>query len=117
MNTFENIRKKLVAFRDEREWNTFHTPKNLAIDISVEAGELLEIFQWLSDEDVAKTLTTEKIEDIKDELADVMMGCILFAETINVDLLECVDKKIDKTAKKYPVEKVRGSSKKYTEYE
>jgi len=117
MEKYEKVRKKLLHFRDEREWGTFHTPKNLAIDISVEAGELLEIFQWLDDESVIKILASKKLEDVKDELADVVMGCILFADTINVDLLECVNKKIDKTAQKYPVEKVRGSAKKYTEYE
>jgi len=116
MEKYEKIRKKILQFRDEREWNHFHTPKNLAIDISVEAGELLELFQWLNDDEVKKMLTSKKGVAVQDELADVVLGCILLADILKVDLLTCLDKKIDKTAKKYPVDKVKGSSKKYTEY-
>ena len=100
--TIERIRK----FRDERDWSQFHTPENLAKAINIEAGELLEHFLW--DNNYNK-------KEVCDELADVLVYCVHMADSLNVDIEEIINKKMDKNEKKYPVEKARGSSKKYTE--
>ena len=112
--TLERLRDRLRAFADARDWNQFHTPKNLAIALSVEAGELLEHFQWISGKD-SLTLPPDKVAEIEQEMADVLLYLIRLADTLNVDLVCAADKKIDTNARKYPVEKSRGSSKKYTE--
>lgn len=100
--TIERIRK----FRDERDWSQFHTPENLAKAINIEAGELLEHFLW--DNNYNK-------KEVCDELADVLVYCVHMADSLNVDIEEIINKKMDKNEKKYPVEKARESSKKYTE--
>lgn len=102
-NTINRIRK----FRNDRDWNKFHTPANLSKAISIEAGELLEEFLW--DED-----NYDK-EHVLEELADVMVYCIQMADSLDVDLEEIINSKMDKNEKKYPVEKARGNSKKYTQ--
>ena len=112
--TLEGLRDRLRAFADARDWNQFHTPKNLAIALSVEAGELLEHFQWISGQD-SLTLPPDKRGEIEQEMADVLLYLVRLADTLNVDLVRAADKKIDTNARKYPVEKSRGSSKKYTE--
>ena len=112
--TLEGLRDRLRAFADARDWNQFHTPKNLAIALSVEAGELLEHFQWISGKD-SLTLPPDKLAEIEQEMADVLLYLVRLADTLNVDLVRAADKKIDTNARKYPVEKSRGSSKKYTE--
>lgn len=98
-------------FRDDRDWKQFHNPKDLAISISLEAAELLEVFQW-SGEDISHE---GKIEKIKEELADVVNYSILMAESCNLDLDEIVREKIERNSEKYPVEKAKGKSEKYTE--
>ena len=109
--TYEELQAKVLAFRDERDWAQFHNPKDLAISISLEAAELLECFQWSgADVDAAK-----KREQMTEELADVMIYCILMADTLDIDLLEAVSAKIEKNAAKYPVDKAKGSSAKYNE--
>ncbi|WP_027631503.1 nucleotide pyrophosphohydrolase [Clostridium hydrogeniformans] len=100
--TIERIRK----FKDERDWAQFHTPENLAKAINIESGELLEHFLW--DNNYNK-------KEVCDELADVLVYCVHMADSLNVDIEEIINKKMDKNEKKYPVEKARGSSKKYTE--
>ena len=112
--TLEGLRDRLRAFADARDWNQFHTPKNLAIALSVEAGELLEHFQWISGDD-SLTLPPDKRGAIEEEMADVLLYLVRLADMLNVDLVRAADKKIDTNARKYPVEKSRGSSKKYTE--
>ena len=112
--TLERLRDRLRAFAEARDWNQFHTPKNLAIALSVEAGELLEHFQWMAESD-SLTLLPEKVDEIGAEMADVLLYLLRLADTLNVDLVRAADKKIDTNARKYPVEKSRGSSKKYTE--
>ena len=102
---------QVLKFRDDRNWKQFHNPKNLAISISLEAAELLEVFQW-SAEDVQ---CENKIEKVKEELADVVNYCILMADTCNLDLDEIVSAKFKKNYEKYPVEKAYGSKEKYTE--
>lgn len=108
---FEEIKIKSLAFRDERDWAQFHNPKDLAVSISLEAAELLECFQWSgSDLEVPKNR-----ESMIEELADIVNYSILLADRLDCDLLEAVSNKIDKNAAKYPVDKARGSSRKYTE--
>lgn len=100
-----------LKFRDDRNWKQFHTPKDLALSISLEAAELLEVFQW-SGSDV---YCTGKEDKIKEELADVLNYCILMADACNLDMDEIVQTKIKKNSEKYPIEKAYGSSAKYTE--
>lgn len=102
---------KVLKFRDDRDWKQFHNPKDLAISISLEAAELLEIFQW-SAEDV---WCEEKKEKIREELADVLNYCILMADTCRLDMDEIIQEKVRKNAEKYPVEQSYGSKEKYTE--
>ena len=102
--------EQILKFRDERDWKQFHNPKDLAISISLEAAELLEIFQW-SAEDV---WCEEKKEKVREELADVLMYCILMADISGLDLDEIIQEKLKKNAEKYPVEKAYGSKEKYT---
>lgn len=102
---------EVLKFRDDRDWKQFHNPKDLAISISLEAAELLEVFQW-SAEDVK---CEEKMDKIKEELADVVNYCILMADACGLDLDEIVRAKIKRNNEKYPVEKAFGSKEKYTE--
>lgn len=110
----DQIRDKLRAFAAERDWSQFHSPKNLAIAISVEAGELLEHFQWLSIE-ASQTLPNEKLAKISEEMADVLLYLIRMADVLGVDLIESANAKIEANARKYPVDLARGNAKKYTE--
>jgi dCTP diphosphatase len=107
------LRDQLRLFARERDWDQFHAPKNLAIALSVEAAELLEHFQWLSEE-ASKKLVPEELAAVKEEMADVFIYLVRLADKLDVDLLEAAARKIELNAKKYPVEKARGSSKKYT---
>lgn len=108
---FSEASQKALAFRQERDWEQFHNPKDLAISISLEAAELLEVFQWSGSD----TGVREKRQEAIDELADVMAYCIYMAEELGVDVAEIIGNKIDKNADKYPVDKSAGTSKKYTE--
>lgn len=102
---------KVLKFRDDRDWKQFHVPKDLAISISLEASELLEIFQWSRDD----VYCLDKIDKIKEELADVMNYCILMADACNLDLDKIITDKIKLNAAKYPVDKAKGTSTKYNE--
>lgn len=105
----QDIINKILQFRDERDWKQFHNPKDLAISISLEAAELLEVFQW-SGEDVK---CTENIDKIKEELADVVNYCVLMSDACGLDLDEIVLEKIKRNNEKYPVNKAYGSKEKY----
>ena len=105
MDKLELLKQRIQKFTDDRDWGQFHTPCNLAKSISIEANELLECFQWSNDE--------FDIEAVKEELADVMNYCIQMTQVLNVDLIEIINNKMDKTEKKYPVEKAKGVSTKY----
>ena len=98
-------------FRDDRNWRQFHNPKDLAISLSLEASELLEIFQWSADD----LECLEKLEMVKEELADVLSYAILLADRYSLDLNEIIQDKMKKNAEKYPVEKSAGVSTKYTD--
>ncbi|PPK80994.1 NTP pyrophosphatase (non-canonical NTP hydrolase) [Lacrimispora xylanisolvens] len=100
---------KILQFRDDRNWRQFHNPKDLAISISLEAAELLEVFQW-SAEDVK---CTEKMDKIREELADVINYCVLMADACDLDLDEIVQAKIKRNNEKYPVELAKDSKEKY----
>lgn len=102
---------QILKFRDDRDWKQFHTPKDLAISISLESSELLEVFQW-SGTDVN---CEEKKDKIAEELADVINYCVLMADACGLDLDEIVQKKIELNNLKYPVDKARGKSDKYNE--
>ena len=99
---------KLREFRDERDWKQFHNPKDLALALSIEAGELLEVFLWKSSEDA-------DLERVREELADVFSFALLLADTYDFDVQQIVLDKIEQNKKKYPVNKSKGSAKKYTE--
>ncbi|NHM15035.1 nucleotide pyrophosphohydrolase [Xiamenia xianingshaonis] len=108
---FEEAAEKALAFREERDWSQFHNPKDLAVSISLEAAELLEVFQWSgADLEVAR-----KASKAKEELADVAIYCIYMADRLGVDLAEAISDKIEANDRKYPVEKSRGNSRKYNE--
>ena len=100
---------RILQFRDERDWRQFHNPKDLAISISLEAAELLEVFQW-SAEDVK---CTEKMDKIREELADVINYCVLMADACGLYIDEIVRAKIKRNTEKYPVELAKGSKEKY----
>lgn len=102
----DKIKKRIIKFNEERDWDQFHSPENLAKSIAIEAGELLECFQWNSA--FSKNAVCE-------ELADVMIYCMLLADKLEVDIEEIILDKIKKNEEKYPVDKCKGSSKKYTE--
>ena len=102
---------KVLNFRDERNWKQFHNPKDLALSISLEAAELLEIFQWSGSD----TECEEKLDKIREELADVLCYCILMADRCGVDMDEIVQEKMKRNGEKYPVEKAKDSAKKYDE--
>ena len=101
----EQAKKEIIEFVNERDWNQFHSPSNLAKSISIEAAELLECFQWDND--------NFDVEAVCDELADIANYCIQLADKLNVDLEEIVLEKLRKTKQKYPIDKAKGSSKKY----
>jgi NTP pyrophosphatase (non-canonical NTP hydrolase) len=112
--TIEELVRIATEFRDEREWRQFHTPKELAIQLVLEAGELLALMQWKNGKDLERHLE-ERRGDVADELADVMHSVVLIADEMGIDLGKAFKEKMGKNAKKYPVEKARGSSKKYDE--
>jgi NTP pyrophosphatase (non-canonical NTP hydrolase) len=107
----EETIQRVLKFRDDRDWRQFHTPKDLAISMNLEAAELLEIFQW-SGTDVE---CRDKLDKVREELADVLSYCILMADVCGLDLDEIMNAKIDRNEAKYPVELARGSAAKYTE--
>lgn len=107
----KDILSKVIEFRDQRNWAQFHNPKDLAISISLEASELLENFQWKSSEEAVE----KNQQNIKDELADVMIYSLLMSDALGIDIEQCIREKIAKNEAKYPVDKAFGSNKKYDE--
>jgi len=111
-DSLRQLRDALRAFAAEREWDQFHSPRNLATALSVEAAELLEPFQWLTDEQ-SRSLPPEARAAVEQELADVLLYLVRLADKLDVDLAAAARAKIARNAEKYPVEKSRGSSRKY----
>ncbi len=105
MDRLEKVKQRIEDFVTERDWRQFHTPSNLAKSISIEAGELLECFQW-SD-------TEYDLENVKEELADVLNYCIQMTQVLGLDIVDILNAKMDKNEKKYPLEKSKGVSTKY----
>ena len=103
--------QRVLKFRDDRDWRQFHTPKDLAISLSLEAAELLELFQWSGTD----LYCPDNRDKLREELADVLSYCILLADVCGLDLDEIMNEKVDKNEAKYPVEKARGNASKYTE--
>lgn len=108
------LRDALRQFAAERDWDQFHSPKNLAAALSVEAAELLERFQWLT-EDESRRLAPGELARVREEMADVLNYLVRLADKLDVDLLEAAREKIKLNALKYPAEKARGSARKYSE--
>ena len=108
--TIARIRK----FRDDRDWKQFHNPKDLAVSISIEAAELLELFQWQTGEESAR-FAAESRERVSEEIADVAIYLVKLADITGIDLAQAIEAKLEKNASKYPVDKSRGRSTKYTD--
>jgi NTP pyrophosphatase (non-canonical NTP hydrolase) len=115
--TIDELKKEVKRFNHERDWDQFHDAKELAIAISLEAAEVLEPFVYKSEKQVEEIMNGKKRTDIEDELADVFWAVLVFAERYNIDLSNAFKEKMKKTELKYPANKVRGSNKKYTEYD
>lgn len=116
MADLEEMRQIMHDFSVSRGWDKFHSPKNLSMALSVEVSELIECFQWMTEEQ-SNSLSPEQLENISDEIADVQLYLVRLADKVGIDISIAVDKKIEKNELKYPAEKVRGSSKKYSDYE
>ena len=112
-----DLQNKIAKFRDDRDWKQFHTPKDLAISIAIEAAELMECFQWKSEEDVEKYLSSEMSKEVHEEMADILIYLLNLSDVLNVDILDAAYKKLERNASKYVVDKARGNAKKYTELE
>lgn len=110
----ERLKSSLAKFAKDRDWEQFHTPKNLAMAMSVEAAEVVEIFQWLTEQQ-SRELGKPKIEELADELADTYVYLLRIAAHYDIDLVDAAARKLRKSALKYPVHKARGNAKKYTE--
>ncbi len=101
--TVQELKARVSKFRDERDWLKYDTPKNLAISISVEAAELLEHFQWKTDQQVSRVLRDEtKMNEVSEELADVIIYCLGFSDVLHIDVSEAVERKLNKNSEKYP---------------
>ena len=108
--------RELREFAKERDWEQFHSPKNLAMALSVEVAEIVEIFQWLT-QDESRNLDPEKLKRVKEEIADVMIFLTNLSDKLGIDPIETAKAKIKKNEKNYPADKVRGKALKYSEYE
>ena len=108
MDNWKELQKALIDFRDERDWEQFHNPKDLALALSIEAAELNELFLWKTPEEASQ-------EKVKEELADVLAYALLLANTYSLDINQIVLDKIKKNGEKYPVDRARGTAKKYNE--
>ena len=114
MKDLSNIAKTLENFATKRDWNQFHSPKNLSMALSVEVSELLEEFQWLTEKQSAK-LPPDKLSRVKDEIGDIFIYLIRLSSILGIDLISAANDKIIRNEEKYPVEKAKGNAKKYTE--
>jgi len=110
------LRDRLRAFVAERDWDQFHSPKNLSMALSVEAAELVEIFQWLTEEQSA-VLDSGRRARVEAELADILVYLVRLADRLDLDLLQAASRKLEENRRKYPAERVRGQALKYDEYD
>lgn len=112
---FKQLEIALRKFVNDRNWSQFHSKKNLAISVAIESSELLQEFQWKSDEEI-EGFDAKKIAQIQDELADVVNSCLLLANQYHINILDACAKKLVKNCEKYPVSLVKGKNKKYSDY-
>lgn len=110
----KNLTKRIINFRDARDWKQFHNPKDVSLSLVLESGEVMEHFQWKNKEEMEKHVVEAK-EEISDEIADVLYWVLLLSHDLKIDPLKALDKKITKNEQKYPEDKSRGNHKKYTE--
>jgi len=115
VNELEVLKARIKDFVAERDWDQFHSPKNLSMALIVEAAELVEHFQWMKQKD-SFTLPKDKLAAVEEELADILVYLVRIADQLDIDLINAAKKKIKANEVKYPADVVRGSSKKYTEY-
>ncbi len=115
MTELELVRQKLRQFAEDRDWDQFHSPKNLSMALIAEAAELVEHFQWLTEEQ-SHNLPEGKSREVEEELADILIYLVRIADKLDIDLMNATSNKMELNEQKYPSEKVKGSSKKYTEY-
>jgi len=113
MTDLNELIKRIIAFRNARDWKQFHNPKDVALSLVLEAAEVMEHFQWKSKEEMEKYIVTNK-SDIGEELADVLYWVLLMSADLNIDILNALEEKIKKNEEKYPVEKSKGRHTKYT---
>jgi len=116
MRTLESVTTRIREFRDARDWAQFHNPKDMAVAISIEAGELLEHFLWKNGAEIEQRTESHR-EAITDEVADIAIYLTELADNLGIDLLEAMERKIAKNEAKYPASRVKGSARKYSEYE
>ena len=114
MTELEGLRVKLRDFATARDWDQFHSPKNLAMALSVEAAELLELFQWITEEQ-SRNLTPEAQAKVSEEIADVLLYLVRLGDQLGIDPVAAAQRKMVANGRKYPADKARGNSKKYTE--
>lgn len=114
MSDIEKLTKKILIFRNKRKWKQFHNPKDVAISLVLEAAELLEHFQWKTQEEIKDYLKTHK-GDIEEELSDVLYWVLLMSSDLKIDVRKALEKKIKKNKEKYPLGKAKGKHTKYTE--
>jgi NTP pyrophosphatase (non-canonical NTP hydrolase) len=115
VSQLEEVRIRISNFAKERDWDQFHSPKNLSMALIVEAGELVEHFQWIKQSE-SFALPAEKLKAVEEELADIFVYLVRIADQLGIDLISASHRKIESNAAKYPADMVRGSSRKYTEY-
>jgi NTP pyrophosphatase (non-canonical NTP hydrolase) len=115
MRDLGELKERVRAFVAERDWDRFHSPKNLAMALSVEASELVELFQWLTEEQ-SDSLRGAERQRVAEELADVLWFLVRLSDRLDIDLLEAAERKLAENAKKYPADRVRGNAAKYDQY-
>lgn len=115
MSELEELRIRVSNFARERDWDQFHSPKNLSMALIVEAGELVEHFQWMKQSE-SRDLPKDKLTAVEEEVADILVYLVRIADQLDIDLVSAANRKMDSNAAKYPADLVRGSSRKYTEY-
>ncbi|HAE40021.1 MAG TPA: nucleotide pyrophosphohydrolase [Candidatus Riflebacteria bacterium] len=113
MKTYHELLKKLIIFRQERNWEKFHTPKDLSMAAAIEAAELMQEFLWKTEEEVKAQVSKDK-ERFADEIADTVVYLMLLADDLGIDMYEAIERKMKKNAERYPVDKCRGKATKYT---
>jgi len=115
-NDLDHLRDQIQEFAKQRDWDQFHSPKNLSMALSAEVAEIVEHFQWLTEEQ-SKSLPLNKLDEVETELADTFIYLIRLADKLDIDLLAAAQNKIEVNKEKYPVDKAKGTAKKYTEFD